>query len=109
MKYSWILILFLIAIVICEGSAQYLIKRSRIQNDITLCLLAVGLYIFVVALLYTSYAYVPMAPLTAMWSALSIISVSLIGTLIFHEKLNIIDYFGFGLIVLGIILVFFAN
>ena len=102
-------LLLLAGIVFSEGCAQYFIKQSKCTKDRNYCLVALGFYAVVVALLYATYDHVPMGMLTALWSALSIVTVSVIGAVAYHERLKPLDYAGFGMIVTGVLLIFVAG
>lgn len=106
---SLIVLLLLLGIVFSEGCAQYFVKQSKCTKDKNYCLVALGFYAIVVALLYSAYDHVPMGMLTALWSAFSIMTVSLIGAVAYHERLKPLDYAGFAMIAAGVLLIFVAG
>jgi multidrug transporter EmrE-like cation transporter len=96
----------IMGIILFEGCAQYCVKRGNVERNLYYCLLAVLFYTCVITLLYYVYDYGAMGVVNALWSGFSILSIIMIGVLIYHETINYWDYIGIIFIIIGIFFIF---
>lgn len=101
-----ILLIIICCIVIAESIAQYCVRKSKEPNCKWYFFFAIIGYTIVCYLLYYSYDHRSIGIINALWSALSIISITSIGIYFYHEKLYLWDFFGMILIIIGIYLIF---
>lgn len=85
MNITFILIILLI--VLAECTAQSYTNKYHHNGNLHLYLTAVAFYGIVVYLLSKAHKYTSMGIANAIWSALSIIAVTLTGWLFFNQKI----------------------
>ena len=104
----------ILAIVFFECIAQSCLKISK-SNKVTsdrqnmYIVFSMVAYSIVCLLLTVSYDYMPFSLVNSVWSALSIISMILIGIFYFEEVLPLHDKIALFLIFLGIFIIYFVN
>uniref|UniRef100_A0A6C0CQH5 Uncharacterized protein n=1 Tax=viral metagenome TaxID=1070528 RepID=A0A6C0CQH5_9ZZZZ len=96
----------LVFIVLTEAVAQYCIRRCKEEQKMHLFILGVFFYAFVCLGLYIMYDFRQMGSVNLLWSCMSIITIMIIGTVFFHEQLNIYDLIGMILVFTGLVLIF---
>jgi multidrug transporter EmrE-like cation transporter len=99
-------LLLVCVIVLFESIAQYHIKQSKINNNMFYILIAIASYSIICLLLHKCYDFMGMGITNFVWSVVSIVSILLIGTIIFDEKLTKYDILGVLLAVSGLYLIF---
>ncbi len=99
-------LLLVCVIVLFESIAQYHIKKSKINNNMLYILIAIASYSIICLLLHKCYDFMGMGITNFVWSVVSIVSILLIGTIIFDEKLTKYDILGVLLAVSGLYLIF---
>jgi multidrug transporter EmrE-like cation transporter len=99
-------LLLVCVIVLFESIAQYHIKQSKINNNMLYILIAIASYSIICLLLHKCYDFMGMGITNFVWSVVSIVSILLIGTIIFDEKLTKYDILGVLLAVSGLYLIF---
>lgn len=103
------LLLLISGIIICESIAQSCIKSSLANNNIYIIIIAVILYSIICILLFKCYSHKSMGIINIIWSVGSIISVTLFGVVLFHEKLTKYDIIGITLCIIGIYFIFIPD
>lgn len=95
----------LVAITILEIFAQTFV-RSYYDNRERLYLFFIAWFFYgiLIYLLYKAYDYANFAIANAIWSALSIIGITLVGVFYFKESISNMELVGIGLIILGTII-----
>lgn len=101
-----ILLFVIILIVAAEACAQYCIKKSNQTKELQYFCAAIGFYALVSLFLYISYNYSYIGLVNALWSGFSVLAIIAVGVIFYHEYLNVYDWFGILLILLGIYFVF---
>ena len=96
----------LLFIVLSEAVAQYCIRRCKEEQKMHLFILGVFFYSFVCLGLYIMYDFRQMGFVNLLWSCMSIITIMIVGTVFFHEHLNIYDLIGIGLVFIGLAFIF---
>jgi multidrug transporter EmrE-like cation transporter len=95
----------IIFLVSCfEALAQSCIYYSHYTKNNIYLVLAIGFYICVCFTVYTAYNYKGIGMVNALWSAIDIVLLLIVGVLIFNEKLSKNEYIGILFIIIGIIL-----
>lgn len=101
-KFSWIFIVIIILIIgletFAQSSAQELAKNKHQYSWLVVATICYG---FIVFLLSRADQYMELAKVNAIWSSMSVISVAVIGTLIFNQKLTKMEWFSMIIISLG--------
>lgn len=98
-------IYLIILLVSCfEALAQSCVYYSHLTKNYMYLVLAIGFYICVCFTVYVAYNYKGIGMVNALWSAIDIVLLLLVGVLLFGEKLSNIEYLGIVFIVIGIIL-----
>jgi len=105
-KKSIILLFIILFIVISEAIAQYCVRRCKDEQKWHFFILAVFMYSLVCMGLYIVYGFKTMGIVNLLWSCLSIVSILTIGTVYFHDEINIYDIVGIFIIFIGFGLVF---
>jgi len=95
------LLALILGIVLSESIAQSCIKKSKSNGCFYYFLLGIISYGIVCGLLYKSYDYRSIGIVNALWSAVSVLSIALIGYYFHHDKFKIHDILGIILIVIG--------
>ena len=98
--------MIILAIVLAESFAQYCVRKSKQPLCWYYFILAILGYTAVCTLLYFSYDHKSMGIINALWSAFSIISITIVGAYFYHEKMYYWDIFGMISIIIGIFLIF---
>lgn len=94
-----ILILFIVA---CEAVAQSCANRMRHTGSVAY-LIAGGLfYTLVVYLLSKAHEHAPMGVVNAIWSGVSIITITSVGYIAFGQKISIDQLSMMGVIAIGV-------
>lgn len=107
LQSSYLLIgALLVFIVGSEAIAQYCIRRCKDEQKMHLFILGVFFYAFVCLGLYIMYGFREIGFVNLLWSCMSILTVMLIGTIFFHENLNIYDIIGIVLVFSGLVFIF---
>jgi small multidrug resistance pump len=101
-----ILIIILLFIVASESTAQYCIKKCKTTQKMYFLLLAIFMYALVCLGLYKAYDYNTMGMANVMWSGLSIVAITMIGIIYFHETITYLDIMGVVLVFIGMFLIY---
>ena len=111
MIYSHTYIFLIILIVIFENFAQYNIKKHNIENNFFYIFLAIASYSIVCLLLGKCYTMkgAGVGITNFIWSILSIVSLIMIGGIIFHETITFYDIFGIILCICGLYFIFLKD
>ena len=91
---------YVLLIVLSEVFAMSCFKRSL--DDSRFFLAGVLFYSLVGFLLCQTYKFKGLAITNALWSALSVLATTIVGTMLFKETLHMHDYFAILLIVSGV-------
>jgi multidrug transporter EmrE-like cation transporter len=108
MIYSHRYILLIILIVIFENFAQYNIKKNNIENNFIYVVLAIASYSIICVLLGKCYSLkgAGVGITNFIWSILSIVSLIVVGVIVFHETITLYDIFGLILCIVGLYFIF---
>lgn len=98
------LYLIILFVASCEALAQSTIYYSNVSKNNIYLMLGIILYIFVAFAIYQAYNYKGVGMVNAIWSAISIILLIMIGLFIFNENISTQEYVGIIFIILGIVL-----
>ena len=111
MIYSHRYILLIILIVILENFAQYNIKKNNIENNYLYLFLAIASYSIVCILLGKCYKIkgAGVGITNFVWSILSIVSLIILGIIVFHETITFYDIFGIILCIVGLYFIFLKD
>lgn len=110
MKKDIRIYLFLIMlIVLCETTAQYHLKKSKLLNSYLCLLVGILLYAVICLLLLQCYKYKDMGITNFVWSIISIISILITGYLVFGEKITKYDMMGLILCIVGLYFIFIKD
>jgi multidrug transporter EmrE-like cation transporter len=111
MIYSHTYIFLILLIVMFENFAQYNIKKNNIENNFLYIFLAIASYSIVCLLLGKCYTMkgAGVGITNFIWSILSIVSLIMIGVIIFHETITFYDIFGIILCICGLYFIFLKN
>jgi len=111
MIYSHTYIFLILLIVIFENFAQYNIKKNNIENNFIYIFLAITSYSIVCILLGKCYTIkgAGIGITNFVWSILSIVSLIMMGVILFHETITIYDIFGIILCILGLYFIFLKD
>ncbi len=106
MEKTGTVISIIMAIVLFESIAQYHVKKSRESENLLYLFVGMFSYSIVCCLLHKCYAYDSMGMTNLTWSVLSIFSIMVVGHVMFHEQMNVFDFIGLILCVLGLFFIF---
>lgn len=111
MIYSHTYIFLIILIVIFENFAQYNIKKHNIENNFFYIFLAIASYSIVCILLGKCYTIkgAGVGITNFVWSILSIVSLIILGVIVFHETITFYDIFGIILCIVGLYFIFLKD
>ena len=102
-KYYFLLIF---SIVFFESVAQYHIKKSKINNNYIYLLVAILSYSIVCLLLNKCYEFNGVGMTNFVWSILSIVTMLILGVVVFNENVTKYDIIGICLSISGLYLIF---
>lgn len=100
-----IVILIIISEAIAQTSLQYFHRTNNLLYFIT----GIFGYVLVSVFLVVAYRRTQMGITNSMWSALSIISMIVIGMVIFKERIPVHDIVGIFFIFIGVCILFFYD
>jgi small multidrug resistance pump len=103
--FTWEAGLILLGIVLAEAFAQSSVKRYHTNRYYLDFILAVLGYTVVCYFLTKAYSFNQMGTVNAMWSALSVISISIVGYMLFKETYSRNEIIGMLLIVSGLVFI----
>jgi len=111
MIYSHTYLFLIILIVIFENFAQYNIKKNIIENNYLYLFLAIASYSIVCLLLGKCYKIkgAGVGITNFVWSILSIVSLIMLGIIVFHETITFYDIFGIILCIVGLYFIFLKD
>jgi len=111
MIYSHTYLFLIILIVIFENFAQYNIKKNNIENNYLYLFLAIASYSIVCLLLGKCYKIkgAGVGITNFVWSILSIVSLIMLGIIVFHETITFYDIFGIILCIVGLYFIFLKD
>ena len=111
MIYSHTYILLILLIVILENFAQYNIKKNNIKKNNIYMYLAIASYIIVCILLGKCYTIkdAGVGITNFVWSILSIVSLIMLGVIVFDETITTYDIFGIILCIFGLYFIFLKD
>ena len=111
MIYSHTYLFLIILIVIFENFAQYNIKKNNIENNYLYLFLAIASYSIICVLLGKCYSLkgAGMGITNFIWSILSIVSLIIVGVIVFHETITFYDIFGIILCIVGLYFIFLKD
>jgi multidrug transporter EmrE-like cation transporter len=98
--------LLIFAIVFFECIAQYHIKKSKINNTSLYILIAIFSYSIVCLLLKKCYDFHGVGMTNFVWSIVSIVTMLIVGAVMFNETVTKYDAIGIVLSVIGLYLIF---
>lgn len=93
----------LITLVILDTVGRTLIKEAQVNENIYYFGLSAIIYLSIVLALYYTFSLNDFARTAAFWDCGTVITSILLGKYLFGEKYKIGEWVGFGLIVLGFI------
>jgi len=96
----------ILAIVLFESIAQYHIKKSRDTEKLIYLLVGMFSYSIVCCLLHKCYSYDGVGVTNLTWSVFSIVSMMMIGHVMFNEEVNMFDFLGVIMCFIGLYLIF---
>lgn len=102
-KYYFLLIF---SIVFFESLAQYHIKKSKLKNNYLYLLVAIFSYSIVCLLLNRCYDFNGVGITNFVWSVLSIVTMLIIGVVVFNENITKYDILGIIMSIGGLYLIF---
>ena len=102
-KYYFLLIF---SIVFFESIAQYHIKKSKLKNNYIYLFVAVFSYSIVCLLLDKCYDFNGVGITNFVWSVLSVVSMLIIGIVMFNETITKYDIIGIAMSISGLYLIF---
>lgn len=109
MKYRMndkiIFLLMIIILTFLDVYVFYLLKNYQSTNKISYYLIAVVIYAIIAYLLSRTFAFSNVAVINAIWNAMSVIFVFILGLVVFKQSINSKDIIGIVLIVIGIIVI----
>jgi multidrug transporter EmrE-like cation transporter len=101
----WNVLFLILGICMFETFAISNIKQYHLTHHwFQIPCIIVG-YSVVCFLLYHSFAYEGMAIVNVLWSALSILFTTIVGTMYFKETITVYDFIGLSFILIGILFV----
>lgn len=103
---SILVAILLIFIVLSEATAQFCLRKCKKEQKFHLFLLGVFFYSLVCLGLLNMYSMKEIGIVNFMWSCMSIITVLIIGVIVFHEQINRYDFIGLIFVFFGLGLVF---
>jgi len=111
MIYSHTYILLILLIVIFENFAHYNIKKNNSEKNYIYIFLAIASYSIVCLLLGKCYTFkgAGVGITNFVWSVLSIVSLIMLGVVVFHETITMYDIFGIILSILGLYFIFLKD
>lgn len=96
------ILLIVLAIVACESMAMTCVKKYNSTKEINYMLFAILSYSVLCFLLNMTYNNTGIAKVNILWSGISVAASTLLGVMIFKEKLHTHDFIAIGLIASGI-------
>jgi multidrug transporter EmrE-like cation transporter len=103
------LYLLIIAILIADAAAMFLLKEYTITSHIQYFIFGILLYALLGVLLALSLRYEGMGIVNVLWASLSILIIVGIGIFYFHEKVTIAEVFGIAMVVGGVAVLKFCE
>ena len=104
------LIIIILLITMCEVFAVSCVKIFHNNNNIIFMIIAVIMYSIVCYLLHKSMDYSDsIGIINVIWSALSIVAITLVGLTLFKEKIHTHDIFAMICITIGILILKYTN
>ena len=98
-------IYLIILLVACfEALAQTCIYQSKVTNNKMYFIMGIFFYVLVSFSVYQAYYYKGVGVVNAIWSAIDIVLLLLVGHLLFNEQISVKEYIGLFLILVGIFL-----
>jgi multidrug transporter EmrE-like cation transporter len=99
------LLLYIIALVICEAIAKCIIQYAEINKNIYFIPFAIFFYSLLVYFLYLSYKLKKLGIITVLAESFGIILMLVIGRVIFKEQITHNEYIGILFILSGILII----
>jgi multidrug transporter EmrE-like cation transporter len=104
------LLAFIFTITFIEAVGQTLITKNSIEPNKIYYIIGSVIYgIFIPFMLSKSLEYEGMATINLLWNILSIITMTMIGYIIFKETINHLHLISILLLLCSIVLLYFAN
>jgi len=97
----WLLAIILV-IVLSECVAQYFIRKYTEVPLIVYFIMGVLFYTVVAWMLHKSYQQAPMGLANTLWSGFSIIAILTVGALAFGDKIELHEWIGMTIILVGV-------
>jgi multidrug transporter EmrE-like cation transporter len=101
-EYNLYLIILLVALL--EALAQCSIYYSNVSKNDAFFILGIFFYVCVSFAVYKAYHYKGIGMVNAIWSAIVIVLLLIVGVLLFKEKISTQEFIGIAFIIIGIIL-----
>ncbi len=98
------LYLIILLVAILEAFAQSSIYYANVSNNNLYFILGILFYIGVSFAVYTAYNYKGVGMVNAIWSAIDIVLLLIVGVVLFKEQISVQEYIGIAFIIIGIIL-----
>jgi multidrug transporter EmrE-like cation transporter len=99
-----ILFYIILMIVFFECIAQYFIRKYHELPLLHYYVLGVMFYAVISYLLHKSYDYSKMGVTQALWAGLSIITIMLLGSFVFGDKIESHEWLGIMIIIVGVLI-----
>lgn len=100
----------ILSVVGFEGIAQYNLKQSKLNNNsFKFLLIAIVSYAVVCVLLRKCYNFTGVGITNFVWSIVSIVTMIMVGTFFFHEKITKNDIFGILICLIGLYFIFIKD
>lgn len=97
--------LFLFVAIIAEVIGSNLVKSTEGFTKLTPSLLCIGMFTIAIFMLSKTVKYIPLPIAYAIWGALGIVLVTLVGVFYWRMSVNIPTIIGLGCIIVGVVLV----
>lgn len=101
--------IFIFGVVLGEVAAQSCLQMYHSHKNPLMIFGAIGAYTVVCIFLLLTYNYINMGLTNALWSAISVVAIMMIGHFVFHDKLYLHDLIGVILIFSGMSLIYFMD
>lgn len=101
------IVFYVLLIVLSETLAMSCFKKSL--DDTRFFLAGVLFYTLVGFLLCKSYHFKGLAFVNALWSGLSVLATTIVGIMLFKEKLHIHDFFAIAMITGGVLILRYTD